>query len=295
MTETVITLVGALDHAIENKAATLARQVAGVSVRLQTLAPGQAVDLYVPASNPGLSGALRAKLADLGAIDVFVQLNDAFRKKSLLVADMDSTMVEGEILDDLAAKADLKNQVAAITAAGMRGEIDFQESLKLRVALLKGLPVSALAETLTEVKPSKGAATVVKTMARHGAGCVLVSGGFDYFTVPVAAQLGFHVQLGNRFDIHGDHLTGDVILPIVDKDTKKKKLEEEARARQLDLRATIAVGDGANDIPMLQAAGAGVGYFAKPAVQAATPHQIRYTDLTALLFMQGYQLGEFSS
>lgn len=295
MTQTAITIIGSLDKAAENRALETARAVAGVSVQPVILAAGGAVDILLPAHSAELTERLRRAFDGFGSFDVFVQPQDEFRRKKLLVADMDATMVEGETLDELAARAGVKDKVAAITDAAMRGEIDFAEALRQRVALLRGLPAAALAETLAEVRPSKGAAVLVRTMARHGAHGVLVSGGFDFFTRAIAAQLGFHENVGNRLGIEGDRLTGEVMPPIVDKDVKKRTLEETARARQIDLRATLAVGDGANDIPMLQAAGAGVGYFGKPAVLTATPHHIRHTDLTSLLFMQGYRAAEFAA
>ncbi|MDF3025389.1 MAG: phosphoserine phosphatase, partial [Alphaproteobacteria bacterium] len=252
-------------------------------------------DLTVPAHHEALTVALRKSFEDFEGCDVFVQAKDEFRRKKLLVADMDATMIEGETLDELAAHFGLKDKIAPITQQAMRGEIDFAEALRMRVALLRGMPVSALQETLDQVHYSKGAKTLVGTMRRHGAQCVLISGGFDFFTVPVAQTLGFHKNIGNRLGIEYDMLTGEVTPPIIDKNTKKKTVEDEARALGLDPRVAVAVGDGANDIPMLQTAGAGVGYFGKPAVVAATPYQIRHTDLTSILYMQGYTKREFAA
>jgi len=298
MSQTVITIVaardGGLDAAMERQFLTL---VKGESVeRLQTnsLHTGKVLEITLEALNTELTERLRNKFRDFSQFDIFVQPEGIFRKKKLLVADMDATMVEGETLDELAGHLGLKDKVAPITAQAMRGEIDFHDALRMRVKLLAGLPSSALQKTLSEVRYTAGAATLLKTMNRYGAKCVLISGGFDMFTAQVAAGLGFYKHIGNRLGINGDQLTGEVIGPIVDKFVKKKTVEEEARHFNLDLRHVVTVGDGANDIPMLQVAGAGVGYYGKPAVQEATPYQIRYTDLTSILYMQGYRREEFA-
>jgi phosphoserine phosphatase len=299
MPDTVITIVasrdGILDEKLQARAIVLAKGAGVDNVTLEILHPATAIDLTVPAHHEALTVALRKSFEDFEGCDVFVQAKDEFRRKKLLVADMDATMIEGETLDELAAHFGLKDKIAPITQQAMRGEIDFAEALRMRVALLRGMPVSALQETLDQVHYSKGAKTLVGTMRRHGAQCVLISGGFDFFTVPVAQTLGFHKNIGNRLGIEYDMLTGEVTPPIIDKNTKKKTVEDEARALGLDPRVAVAVGDGANDIPMLQTAGAGVGYFGKPAVVAATPYQIRHTDLTSILYMQGYTKREFAA
>ncbi len=299
MPNTVITIVagagGSLDAAVQQRALRLVKGLGMDIAGVDALAPGQALDICVGGCGEEMINALRHKFADFGAFDVFVQPADEHRKKRLLVADMDATMIEGETLDELAAHFNLKDQIAPITAKAMRGEIDFAEALRMRVGLLKGLPVTALYETLKAVKFSSGAKTFVGTMNRFGAKCVLISGGFDMFTGYVAKSLGFYKDISNRFAIADDKLTGDVIPPIVDKIVKQKTVEFEARIFSIDPRAVLAIGDGANDIPMLQAAGAGIGYFGKPAVQAATPFQIRHTDLTSALYMQGYRKDEFAA
>lgn len=298
MTESAVTIVsaqeGALDDATQARAAALVKATGVEGVGIVALNPGKAVDIIARGGGDALLKALRDKFRDFGSYDIFVQANDGFRRKKLLVADMDATMIEGETLDELGAHFGLKDQIAPITAKAMRGEIDFAEALRMRVGLLKDKPVSALYETLAQVRYSKGATQLVKTMNAHGAKCVLISGGFDTFTQPVAQTLGFYKNIGNRLGVMGDRLTGEVIPPIVDKFTKKKTVEDECRLLGTELKAAVAVGDGANDIPMLQTAGAGVGYFGKPAVVEATPHQIRFTDLTAILYMQGYRKQDFA-
>jgi phosphoserine phosphatase len=292
-TETVITIVageaGGLTATHENRLAAEVKSLGVDSLRTDWLGDGCALDLILSGNNTELTSRLRQKLQNFGPFDIFIQPLDENRRKGLLLADMDATMVEGETLDDLAAHLNLKDKIAPITAQAMRGELDFAEALKMRVGLLKGLPVSALFETLDGLRYSKGAQTLVKTMNRFDAKCVLISGGFDIFTRHVAGVLGFYRNIGNSLGIQDDKLTGDVQLPIVDKETKRRTLAEEAQKLNLPPARTMAVGDGANDIPMLQAAGVGVGYFGKPAVQAATPHQVRHSDLTALLYMQGYR------
>lgn len=295
MPKTAVTIVGSLTAAMKNHAAGLIHGMAQATVTTQVLSPGQAVDFIVPAGGPQLEKALRDGLAQLGAFDIFVQPHDAWRKKKLLVADMDSTTIEGEVIDELAVHAGVADQVVPITAAAMRGELDFAEALRQRVATLKGRPSALLTKVLEGIRPTRGMETVIRTMGRQGGHCVLISGGFDFFTAQVAGRLGFHKNFGNRLEIAAGTLTGNVLPPIVDKDAKKKTLESEAKALNIDPRATMAVGDGANDIPMLLAASVGVGYHAKLAVQAAVPHQIRYTDMTALLFMQGYRKEEFAA
>jgi phosphoserine phosphatase len=296
MLESIATLVapkaGALTADIIEKASMVLKSLGVERLEVRPLAPGKAVDILFQGGNTALRAQVLQKLQAFGGIDSYVQPNDDSRRKKLLFADMDATIVEGETLDDLAGHCNLKDKIAPITAQAMRGEIDFHEALRLRVALLKGLPIEMLDKTLDEMKPSQGAASLVKTMTAHGGKCVLISGGFDMFTGRIRRLLGFYKDFGNTLGIANGKLTGEVIPPIVDKDFKKNTLLEETRKLGLELRHTMAVGDGANDIPMLQAAGAGVGYFAKPAVQQATPHQVRHTDLTALLYMQGYRTEE---
>lgn len=289
MLQTAVTLVGEIDQAVEKRAAELLRSAGIGSLQLDRLEAGRAVDFLFEGRNDTLDEVLRGKFAGFGRFDIFIQAHDEYRKKQLLVADMDATMVAGETLDELAAFLGLGDQVEPITTRAMLGEIDFQESLRMRVALLKGVPVAKLAEILEGIRPSRGASTVIRTMDRHGAKSILVSGGFDFYTRYVGSLLGFYKNFGNRLGIHDDLLTGEALPPILDREQKKEIMLREAAALGLQSRQVLSIGDGANDIAMLQAAGAGVGYFAKPSVQKATPHHIRYTDMTALLYMQGYR------
>jgi phosphoserine phosphatase len=216
------------------------------------------------------------------------------RKKRLLVADMDSTIINVECLDELADFAGLKAEISAITERAMRGELAFEGALRERVAMLKGLPVTALQETYDErVRLNPGARTLVRTMAADGARCVLVSGGFNFFTARVAAEAGFHADRANWLVSQGGALTGSVGEPILGREAKLAALKEEALAIGAPMSAAIAVGDGANDLAMIEAAGLGVAYRAKPIVAAKADARIDHCDLTALLYFQGYEIGGF--
>lgn len=229
---------------------------------------------------------LREFLAD-SQIDIFITPIKNRRKKVML-ADMDSTIVTGETLDDLAEHAGIKDQVAEITARAMNGELDFHAAIEKRVRLLKGLPQAALEKTLENMTYSPGAASLVKTLREGGAHCVLVSGGFTFFTGAVARELGFINHHGNELDIADDVLTGHVKKPILDKDSKVQFLRQYADLYNLSLEHCMAIGDGANDIPMLKAAGLGIGYKPKEAVAKEIENLIIYGDLSAALYVQGY-------
>jgi phosphoserine phosphatase len=217
------------------------------------------------------------------------------RRRKLLLADMDSTIVVGETLDELADQAGIKIQVAEITARAMRGEIDFKGALHERVHMLKDLPVDRLDQTLAGIILTPGARTLVQTMRAHGAFTVLVSGGFRFFTRHVATIAGFHEDQANDLIIENDRLTGRVAEPILDKEAKLALLNRYVVERQIPMSASLTTGDGANDLPMLQAAGLGVAYHAKPVVEGDAPAAIRNGDLTALLYLQGYKYSEFKS
>jgi phosphoserine phosphatase len=218
----------------------------------------------------------------------------ANRRKSLLVADMDSTIISCECLDELADMAGLKPKVAAITERAMKGEIDFAPALRERVALLKGLPLSALERVYDErVRLNPGAKTLLATMRAHGARTLLVSGGFAFFTKRVAAAAGFDSEQANILLDDGTHLTGEVAEPILGREAKLQALEHATRKAGLDFAATLAVGDGANDLAMIGRAGLGVAYHAKPVVATAAAASIAHGDLKALLYLQGYREDEF--
>ncbi|MDB5711456.1 MAG: phosphoserine phosphatase [Sphingomonas bacterium] len=220
-------------------------------------------------------------------IDVVVQPAEG-RVKRLLVADMDSTMITVECIDELADYAGIKPQIAAVTEAAMRGELDFESALDARVALLKGLDEAVIAQCLAErVHIMSGAVELVRTMRGQGARTILVSGGFTRFAEPVAASIGFDQAIANVLEIADGKLAGTVTKPIVGSDTKERTLAEAADALYLPPEATLAVGDGANDLAMIRRAGLGVAYHAKPVVAAAAAARIDHNDLTALLYAQG--------
>lgn len=252
------------------------------------LAAGIACDVAFAGCDADVAeSAVRQALADV-PVDIFVQ-DAATRRKMLLIADMDSTMVTGETLDDLAGLAGLKTEIAAITERAMRGELEFEGALRERVAMLKGLAATALDEAFALIEYTPGAHALVKTMAAHGAHTMLVSGGFSYFTERVAAACGFAENRANLLIIENGQLTGDVAEPILGRDAKLRALVEGAGARRMPLSLTCAVGDGANDLAMIQAAGLGVAYHAKPIVREASRFQVDHGDLTALLYAQGYR------
>jgi phosphoserine phosphatase len=216
------------------------------------------------------------------------------RRKRLLLADMDSTMIHQECIDELGVVAGVGDRIKSITARAMRGELDFDGALKERVALLKGLPVAVIANLLrTRITFMEGGKTLLATMRKHGAYAALVSGGFLAFTGPVAAHLGFDENRANTLIEKDGKLTGEVSLPILGQQAKLDSLREIAMARGLSLADTIAVGDGANDLAMLSEAGLGVALHAKPHVQESSLIRINHADLTALLYLQGYKKDSF--
>ncbi|TAJ37893.1 MAG: phosphoserine phosphatase SerB [Reyranella sp.] len=247
------------------------------------LAPGIACDIPFdgPAPSPKLDG-----------IDV-VALPAAGRRKKLLVADMESTMIHNEMLDELADFLGLREKIAGITARAMNGEIGFEGALTERVGLLKGLPVAKLDEAATRIRYMPGGATLIATMKKHGARCALVSGGFTYFTAMVRTALAFDLDAANVLEHDGKVLAGTVGLPILGKEAKLATLERLSGERGITVADAISVGDGANDLPMLKAAGLGVAYHAKPAVAAEVAARIDHGDLTALLYLQGYRKSDF--
>jgi phosphoserine phosphatase len=218
------------------------------------------------------------------------------RRKRLLLADMDSTIIGCECLDELADFAGVKDQVAAITERAMRGEIAFEAALKERVAMIAGLPVADLERCYEErVRLNPGAAILARTMAADGARCVLVSGGFTFFAAKVVEAAGFHEARANWLKVEGGRLTGEVGEPILGREAKLQVLNEEAAALGIGLDEALAVGDGANDLAMIEAAGLGVAWRAKPITAARADARVDRCDLTAILYFQGYREDEFVS
>jgi phosphoserine phosphatase len=296
MTDLVATLVTnpaapALSDALLRRAAQ-ALPGAGAPSWLDS---GVAADIPLASAETAPALAERARVALEGApVDVVVQ-PAATRRKSLFLADMDSTMIGQECIDELADFVGLKAKVADITERAMRGELAFEPALRERVALLRGLPVSVVDRIMAErITLTPGGRTLVATMRAHGGYTALVSGGFTLFTGPVAALIGFHEHRSNTLLVEGGELAGAVQEPILGKEAKLAALLELRERLGLSPAQTLAVGDGANDLAMLGEAGLGVAYRAKPAVAAAAHARIDHADLTALLYAQGYRREEFA-
>ncbi len=254
------------------------------------LAQGEAVDIaFSGDADPAILSEHAATIsADFAVQDIIT------RGKKMLIADMDSTMINEECIDELADFAGLKEQVSAITEAAMLGELDFDEALKERVGLLEGMKTDVLEECYRErINLMPRAEALVKTMAASGALTVLVSGGFTFFTSRIAERLGFAINRANVLLEAGGALTGSVQMPICNSSTKLDTLIELRDQHAFQAHEVLAVGDGANDIPMIEAAGLGIAYHAKPKARTAADVSISHTDLSALLFIQGYKREDF--
>ncbi len=258
------------------------------------LAPGIACDIALDAPPaPGLRAIAIEALAGR-PVDAVLQ-PAAGRRKKLLVADMESTIIVNEMVDELAALVGVGAQVAEITRRAMNGEIRFKEALRERVALLGGLEEQALKETSERIVFMPGAKTLVATMRAHGARAALVSGGFRVYTGYVAPRVGFDWHYANDLAVRDGVVAGTVAEPILGREAKREALISLCRELKFDLADSIAVGDGANDIDMIRAAGLGVAFRAKDALKAVTAAAIDHGDLTALLYLQGYRQTEFAS
>ncbi len=284
---TVVTILAA--DRIADASVRAAEQCLATTV--DWLAEGVAGDLATDLPPPEAEQRVRGALAG-APVDVVSQAATG-RRKRLLVADMESTIIENEMLDELAEELGLRERIAAITARAMRGELDFEGALRERVAMLAGLEIAALKRAQEKIRIMPGARALVATMRAGGAYCALVSGGFDYYTAIVRAELGFDYDQANRLGVRDGKLSGEVIPPILGRDAKRAALERLARERGIEVCDAITVGDGANDLDMLAAAGTGVAFRAKPLVAEAARARIDHGDLTALLYIQGYRRDEF--
>jgi phosphoserine phosphatase len=296
----VATLIGPAPGSLSETEIAAARRALSAlgakAVADEWLAEGEAADLIFDDIDPDQADAAIRRALDGAPIDCIAQPVQ-HRRKRLLIADMESTIIEQEMLDEIADLRGIKPQIADITARAMNGEIDFVGALNARVALLAGLPESEIEALMVRITFMSGAAVLVKTMRANGARALLVSGGFTLFADRVAATLGFDLVSANVLEFSGAPgqrvLTGKVVPPVRDRADKLDKLTEQAGRHRIPLTETIAVGDGANDVPMLLAAGLGVAFHAKPAVKQAVRARVDHAGLAALLYAQGYRATDF--
>ena len=276
---------------LDQRHVDLARAAVSHAGEAVWLAPGIACD--IPVGDDADLGRIRRALGDAPVDANLIRAEE--RRKRLLIADMDSTVVTTETLDEIAAYAGLKEVIAPITRRSMNGEIDFPTALRERVAMLRGLAVDALQKTLDQTELTSGARMLVQTMKKSGAFTALISGGFTFFTEVIGRRCGFDLDRSNVLGVADGKLTGELVGPILDKAAKLDSLKELTARHGLALAETAAVGDGANDLAMLGAAGLGVAFHAKPVVNAEARVQVRHGDLTALLYLQGYRRDEFAA
>ena len=278
-----LVLTAALGELHDNAVTAVSKIVGGTP---HWLSPGTACEFR--AADSGILPAVRAALTGQ-KVDANV-VADAQRRKRLLIADMDSTIIGCECIDEIADFAGIKPQIAAITERSMRGEIPFESALRERVALLKGLPETTLGRVFKErVRLNDGARILVRTMSEAGAKTALISGGFTFFTSRVADAAGFAIHKANEFDIEDGKLAGTVREPILGREAKLQSLIALAHAGGIEMKETLAIGDGANDLGMITAAGLGVAYRAKPIVAEAADARLDHSDLSAALYLQGFR------
>jgi phosphoserine phosphatase len=294
----VATLISAPTSALDSAVLARAASVLPSPGEPVWLDPGIAADIpfsgRIGNDNRLVGEHVRAALEG-SSIDVVVQAAEG-RRKHLFLADMDSTMIGQECIDEMADFVGKKKEVSAVTEQAMRGEIAFAPALRARVALLKGLPDTIADEVIaSRITLTPGAKTALATMRKHGAYTCLVSGGFTLFTHRIAKTIGFDEERSNILGVANGKLTGEVIEPVFGRDAKRATLIELRNKLKLQNTDTMAAGDGANDLDMIMEAGLGVAYRAKPAVAAAAPARIEHGDLTALLYMQGYRRDEFAA
>jgi phosphoserine phosphatase len=298
-TAAILTIIAPEGLALLNdKALSNIKDKLEIESKPQWLALGEAVDLELDVdwNQKEALNDIKTKISDLlqeHPFDFALQPSE-HRRKKLLISDMDSTIIGEECIDEIAHMAGIKPKIAAITERAMQGEIEFDAALRERVGLLKGLDTKALDTVISErLNLNKGAKTLVQTMAANNAYCALVSGGFTFFTEKIAKLTGFHTTQANTLEIENDKLTGNVIPPILGSAAKKQALEQFINEQKILPEDTLAVGDGANDLEMIKASGLGVAYYAKPIVAAEADASVNHTDLTALLYMQGYKKSDF--
>ncbi len=295
--QNVATLIGSPDKHIGeleiNQFIEVITNAGGAVIRHAWLAPLEAADVFFDGPLEQFKPQLEAIALDSG-FDVVVQKVSGRRKKVLL-ADMESTLIREEMLEELADFVGLRAKVEEITTRAMNGELDFKAALKERLLLLKGLDAKILDELCAKATIMGGAKELVATMRANGAKCIIVSGGFKIFTQYIADKLGFDENYGNALDIKDGKITGEMLEPVLDKTSKRATLAETANKLAIPESDVCAVGDGANDVPMLLAAGLGIAYHAKPSVQKQANFNIRFANLRALLWAQGYSAKEIAN
>jgi len=293
----VLTLIGnltdkALNAVVADKLGSALVKQGATTAAVDWLSKGRALDLAFDELSPSRAFAAAQTITSNLPIDLYAQ-PVAGRRKRLLIADMDSTIVAVETIDEVAACIGKRDEVAAITAAAMEGKLDYPASLMERARLFAGLDINVLAKVYDErVSPNPGARALVATMNAMGAVTVLVSGGFDYFVARVSADLGFSKFHANGLVVADNRLTGTVAEPILDGHSKRQILEQTARQHEIALKQTLAIGDGSNDLALLDSAGLGVAYRAKPILAEQADMQIKHTDLRAPLYLQGLRDNE---
>jgi len=295
MTHALVLVGDPLPEGAEQSAATVLSAFDAAPTDGKILSIGRATELSVEGVE-GRESTITAVIREaLPEVDVALMPHTGRRKK-LLCADMDATIVVGETIDELANAVGIKDEVAAITERAMRGELDFEQALDARVAMLKGLEAAQIDRVAQSLTYMPGADALVATMRRHDADCVLVSGGFDRVTSVVRDQLGFHMDKSNHLEVGVDGtLTGTVRKPIVGAQTKRDLLLERAAKSGIDPLDCLAIGDGANDCLMVKRAGMGIAYQAKPKLKTVTQFHIDFTDLRTALYFQGYSDSVISS
>jgi phosphoserine phosphatase len=295
MTSYVLTLIGDMQSApLEHVHIERVYQHLGITGKQEWLAENEACDLFInsPLSTTGIAGRARKALSGT-AIDAVCTSTEGRRKK-LLISDMDSTVINQECIDELGDAIGLGSQIREITAAVVNGEISFSDALRERLALMKGTERDLLEQIYKErVSLKAGARTLVQTMRRHGAFCILVSGGFSFFTSRIAERIGFHDHQGNELVFEDAKLTGEVKEPILGRSAKLNTLMQLCAEKGIEPSSVLAVGDGANDIKMIKAAGLGVAFHGSQSLRDAANACIDHNDLTALLYIQGFSKSEF--
>ena len=270
-------------------------KIAGMQMHLW-LAEGEhdqwAVECYTKTESRELP--IIRKIANSMQLDINL-VKQRNRQKKLLIADMDSTLIIGESLDEVAAKVGKGEEIANITLQSMRGELDFNQSIAQRVAMLKGTREDILLEIIEETYLNNGASLLAPTMKRKGASCYIVSGGFDFLTIPIAKKIGFDGSFSNRLEVENSLLTGNIVPPILGVHAKKEALNQLSKKYKIRNEDVAAIGDGANDLEMLKAAGLGIAFKGKQLLRDKIATHLNYTDLTGLLFLQGYTINDIYS